>query len=228
MIRRPPRSTLFPYTTLFRSPGPRRACCRSTGTARRAACRLRGARRTRRPGPRAAQPRARARSRRSLSSDPNRLHFVVLRNLFHDVHPLRDLSENGVDPVKVRLWRVADEELTPPRVLAGVRHRERAREVTVDVLRRLALDGVTGPAGADPPLTGLRVGIAPLDHEVRDHPMKPGAVVEARVRELLEVRHRIGHLVGEQLQLDRSSRGLDYRLLVRHAVSQRIDRKSVV
>src|SRR2546426_7422245 len=37
---------------------------------------------------------------------------------------------------------------------------------------------------------------APLDHEVRDHPMKPGAVVEARVRELLEVRHRVGHLVG--------------------------------
>src|SRR6266481_8884040 len=33
MIRRPPRSTLFPYTTLFRSPAPRRArkprhgCC---------------------------------------------------------------------------------------------------------------------------------------------------------------------------------------------------------
>src|SRR5215203_6991196 len=30
MIRRPPRSTLFPYTTLFRSPGPR---CTSTATA---------------------------------------------------------------------------------------------------------------------------------------------------------------------------------------------------
>src|SRR2546430_17247718 len=28
MIRRPPRSTLFPYTTLFRSP---RACCFPTG-----------------------------------------------------------------------------------------------------------------------------------------------------------------------------------------------------
>src|SRR5256885_13086896 len=28
MIRRPPRSTLFPYTTLFRS-GSRRACCAS-------------------------------------------------------------------------------------------------------------------------------------------------------------------------------------------------------
>src|SRR2546429_7001265 len=28
MIRRPPRSTLFPYTTLFRSPRPRRHRCR--------------------------------------------------------------------------------------------------------------------------------------------------------------------------------------------------------
>src|SRR2546426_4027497 len=26
MIRRPPRSTLFPYTTLFRSPAPQRLC----------------------------------------------------------------------------------------------------------------------------------------------------------------------------------------------------------
>src|SRR2546422_3878097 len=34
MIRRPPRSTLFPYTTLFRS---RRPCgCRTAGTARSA------------------------------------------------------------------------------------------------------------------------------------------------------------------------------------------------
>src|ERR1039457_4509791 len=31
MIRRPPRSTLFPYTTLFRSSRPRRACVRCKG-----------------------------------------------------------------------------------------------------------------------------------------------------------------------------------------------------
>src|SRR5436190_15613228 len=31
MIRRPPRSTLFPYTTLFRSPRPRRTCPDRTG-----------------------------------------------------------------------------------------------------------------------------------------------------------------------------------------------------
>src|SRR2546426_9196655 len=30
MIRRPPRSTLFPYTTLFRSSGPRNRAMRST------------------------------------------------------------------------------------------------------------------------------------------------------------------------------------------------------
>src|SRR2546430_12470164 len=33
MIRRPPRSTLFPYTTLFRSPSPR--SCGVDGAARR-------------------------------------------------------------------------------------------------------------------------------------------------------------------------------------------------
>src|SRR3712207_8971576 len=33
MIRRPPRSTLFPYTTLFRSPGGGAALCGRGGTA---------------------------------------------------------------------------------------------------------------------------------------------------------------------------------------------------
>src|SRR5258706_9981873 len=32
MIRRPPRSTLFPYTTLFRSRAPARCCRRRAGT----------------------------------------------------------------------------------------------------------------------------------------------------------------------------------------------------
>src|SRR5688572_32777994 len=37
MIRRPPRSTLFPYTTLFRSkPAPASSTCRSTSRARTA------------------------------------------------------------------------------------------------------------------------------------------------------------------------------------------------
>src|SRR5215510_4888049 len=47
MIRRPPRSTLFPYTTLFRSPPPRRPAAREgphlerRAAARRSRLRLR-------------------------------------------------------------------------------------------------------------------------------------------------------------------------------------------
>src|SRR2546429_7389684 len=35
MIRRPPRSTLFPYTTLFRSPSPRPASAQRLNSSRR-------------------------------------------------------------------------------------------------------------------------------------------------------------------------------------------------
>src|SRR5690349_22697068 len=58
MIRRPPRSTLFPYTTLFRSPRPDRAgcpCCRT----RRCPCA---------PGPSSRRTRRR-RSRRARSEE---------------------------------------------------------------------------------------------------------------------------------------------------------------
>src|SRR5437588_5305958 len=45
MIRRPPRSTLFPYTTLFRSARTRPACSRrSCSRARSRAVRFRGSR----------------------------------------------------------------------------------------------------------------------------------------------------------------------------------------
>src|SRR3712207_8267015 len=40
MIRRPPRSTLFPYTTLFRSPGPQSPPPRTAPDAAPAATRL--------------------------------------------------------------------------------------------------------------------------------------------------------------------------------------------
>src|SRR6266480_2222450 len=40
MIRRPPRSTLFPYTTLFRSPADRRARCGPTARRPVARCSL--------------------------------------------------------------------------------------------------------------------------------------------------------------------------------------------
>src|SRR2546430_2787660 len=146
----------------------------------------------------------------------NRFHFVVLRNLADHVQSLGDLSENGVDSVKVRLGRMTDEELAAAGVLSGVGHRQRPRDVLVDVLLGLALDGVAGTARADPPLPGLRIGVASLNHEVGDHAVELGAVVESRVRELLEVGDGGRHFVGEQLHVDSALRGLENGLFVRH------------
>src|SRR3712207_8219678 len=50
MIRRPPRSTLFPYTTLFRSPGGPAAACRARPTGVRPRRRVGAAELLRRAG----------------------------------------------------------------------------------------------------------------------------------------------------------------------------------
>src|SRR5712671_1418116 len=120
----------------------------------------------------------------------NRFDFVILRNLVDHVLSLG--------------------------VLPGVGHGQRPRDVLVNVLLGLALDGVAGPAGADASLPGLRNRVTTLNHEVRDHAVKRGAVIESRVRELLEVRDRAGHFVGEQLHVDSALRGLENGLFVRH------------
>src|SRR5437879_13880805 len=72
----------------------------------------------------------------------NRFDFVIRRDLVYDVMSLAHLPEHGVNPVEVRLRRVTDEELTAPRILAGVSHGERSRLVLVDVIVCLALDGL--------------------------------------------------------------------------------------
>src|SRR5947209_14155871 len=66
MIRRPPRSTLFPYTTLFRSPAARRV-----GQALRTEVR----RRARRRDPRSHRPRA-SRSEEHTSELQSRQYLV--------------------------------------------------------------------------------------------------------------------------------------------------------
>src|SRR5690349_23359040 len=78
MIRRPPRSTLFPYTTLFRSPRIEHA---GSGSAARAACRHRraaeGARiRTRHRCDRGAGVRAQERSEEHTSELQSRRDLV--------------------------------------------------------------------------------------------------------------------------------------------------------
>src|SRR3712207_7155033 len=82
MIRRPPRSTLFPYTTLFRSlPGRRAALRRSwAGAGRRRGRGGRGRRRraspARRGGPRARATPGAARSEEHTSELQSRQYLV--------------------------------------------------------------------------------------------------------------------------------------------------------
>src|SRR2546422_6357469 len=82
MIRRPPRSTLFPYTTLFRSPvgrvrRPSRRSCRRRGSETRRVGRLPPRRRVPHPVPGGRRPTRRvSRSEEHTSELQSRLHLV--------------------------------------------------------------------------------------------------------------------------------------------------------
>src|SRR5256712_8503487 len=111
---------------------------------------------------------------------------------------------------------MADEELAASRVLPRVGHGERTRDVLVHVAVRLALDRVARPTGADAALAALRIGVAPLDHEVGDHAVELRSVIKPGIGELLEVGHGGGGFVAEQLQHDRAPHGLHHPLFDRH------------
>src|SRR2546422_6892359 len=74
MIRRPPRSTLFPYTTLFRSGRGRRRPARAGGRSSPAGHRARGPSAWARVAPRAG--RGASRSEEHTSELQSRLHLV--------------------------------------------------------------------------------------------------------------------------------------------------------
>src|SRR5260221_7640499 len=85
MIRRPPRSTLFPYTTLFRSEGGDAGALPRGGADHRAAplAQRRAGLRLRRHGGGAAVPRARAAPRRDRKSTRlNSSHTVISYAVF--------------------------------------------------------------------------------------------------------------------------------------------------
>src|SRR2546423_3119801 len=98
MIRRPPRSTLFPYTTLFRSRLPPRSAGRLPASGSRA----------RSPG------RTRCGTRRSEehTSELQSLAYLVCRLLLekkkqHDGYIVRDVSSTA-RPTEIVLFRCAD------------------------------------------------------------------------------------------------------------------------
>src|SRR5437773_7931080 len=83
MIRRPPRSTLFPYTTLFRS------------------CRTRRARKTRRmPSPGAGEPRRDVRSEEHTSELQS--HHDLVCRLLLEKKKKKDIYQGQEQPVQHR------------------------------------------------------------------------------------------------------------------------------
>src|SRR3989449_3824237 len=95
MIRRPPRSTLFPYTTLFRSPGrarPDRAA--SLGPPASSASARRG-------GPTPPRPRPRDRKSTRLNSSHGYISYAVFCLKKKKNRPVHDLMmQTNSDAIK--------------------------------------------------------------------------------------------------------------------------------
>src|SRR3712207_8675236 len=82
MIRRPPRSTLFPYTTLFRSRAARRGSARARRATSTSDGRTRGSRRAaRRPSDRPSRARARRGRSEEHTSEFQSRQYLVCRLL---------------------------------------------------------------------------------------------------------------------------------------------------
>src|SRR5260370_13725862 len=88
MIRRPPRSTLFPYTTLFRSPG---EPCLSGALAHAPAADHAPARLLRRPHPRSEEHTS------ELQSHLNLVCRLLLEKKKRDVRAEVDIQRGGAD-----------------------------------------------------------------------------------------------------------------------------------
>src|SRR5690242_333652 len=142
----------------------------------------------------------------------DRVDLVVLLDLVDHVHALRDLAEHRMHAGQMPLRCVTDEELRAAGILSGMRHGQRAGHVLVLVETGFALDGVPGPAGPDASLARLGVGIAALNHEIRNHAVERGPVIESFLRQFFEVGDGAGHFVGEELELDDSLDGIDHGL----------------
>jgi hypothetical protein len=137
------------------------------------------------------------------SGDSDGGNHVVLLDLVHHVHALRDLAEDRMHAVQMGLGRMRDEELAAASILAGMRHGKSTSGVLVGVQMGLTLDLVSRAAGADSRVVGiLGERIPTLDHEVGDDPVKAGTIVKLAVGELLEVLHGVGNFLVEQIGYD--------------------------
>src|SRR5688572_22555515 len=191
-----PGVTISPLASITRSaspvsPGPT-AAMRSPSTATSAA-------RAGAPLPSTTVP-FRIRSDQGMTllvdlDDLHRLHLVADLDLVHQLHAGGHSPEDGVLAVEEVGRGQRDVELAARRVRGlGARHREHAADVLL--LVELVLDRVAGAPGA------VALGITPLDHEVRLDAVERHAVVEALLGQGHEVLHRLGGILGKELERD--------------------------
>src|SRR2546422_4282163 len=102
MIRRPPRSTLFPYTTLFRSPSRRRPTARQMTPTRR--------RPERSTSPRYARPPRPFRSEEHTSELQSRLHLVCRLLLEKKKKPAKGVHDRYRDTALEQLCGAAGDD----------------------------------------------------------------------------------------------------------------------
>ena len=75
------------------------------------------------------------------------------------------------------------------------------------------LEPVTGAAGAVPgSIRGFGQGIAPLNHEPRNNPVKSGSIVKAAFSQLNEIIHMVGGGLGKKNDGDIAEPGVKDRL----------------
>src|SRR4051812_37575771 len=160
---------------------------------------------------------------RHLLDDDVALRFVARTTL--DAGHLGDQrgglaqAEDGVAARQVLGRPLGDEELRTIRPRSGVRHREQARLVELQLGRELVLEAITGVAGAD------AQGIAALDHESGDHAVEDQTIVKRLLLDPLaglrvlpgtratrqpdEVGDRDRRLLFVELAVERAERRLD-------------------
>jgi hypothetical protein len=134
-------------------------------------------------------------SRSNLLFDRHFRNLVALGDRVDHSH-ISGFAKHGVKTVEVRLWAVADEELTAASVRAAMGHGKAARLVTMGIALGFAGDGVAGTASTS------TVGAATLDHKVADYPMEIQAIVKAFLRQFDEVLNSAGGLGVKQFQID--------------------------
>ena len=111
----------------------------------------------------------------------NFLDFVAAGDGVHDIHPISDMTEDGVFAVKVRCGHVGDEELASIGPRARIGHGKNTGAAVFEPSVHFVFKAVAGSAAA------CAGGIAALDHELLDDAMEGEAIVVTALREIQEV-----------------------------------------